>query len=100
MNCREVTPRHLPISRYKNLLSPFLSRPSLPLLQSSHYATMAIETAPLPLPPSADASKFTEFGREVKGVNPGTLSPEQFAEIENLLYKVRIHRSLYGTSWG
>ena len=53
---------------------------------------MAIELAPLPLPPSADASKFTEFGREVKGVNPGTLTPEQFKEIEQLLYKVRTER--------
>ncbi|EMD42350.1 hypothetical protein CERSUDRAFT_110859 [Gelatoporia subvermispora B] len=47
----------------------------------------AIETAPLPLPPSADLSKFVDFGREVKGVNPGTLTPEQFKEIERLLYK-------------
>ncbi|OBZ68518.1 hypothetical protein A0H81_11529 [Grifola frondosa] len=48
---------------------------------------MAIEITPLPLPPSADASKFTDFGREVKGVNPGSLTPEQFKEIEQLLYK-------------
>ena len=58
--------------------------------QSSHYATMAnIQVLPLPLPPSADASKFTEFGREVKGVDPGNLTPEQFRHIEELLYKVR-----------
>lgn len=50
---------------------------------------MAIAVAPLPLPPSADPSKFAEFGREVKGVNPGALSPEEFKEIEQLLYKVR-----------
>ena len=50
---------------------------------------MAIELVPLPLPESADASKFSEFGREVKNVDPGTLSPEQFKEIEELLYKVR-----------
>ncbi|KAI0028707.1 Clavaminate synthase-like protein [Vararia minispora EC-137] len=48
---------------------------------------MAIELAPLPLPPSADASKFVDFGREVKGVNPGTLSSEQLEEIRQLLYK-------------
>ncbi|GJE97802.1 TauD/TfdA family dioxygenase [Phanerochaete sordida] len=48
---------------------------------------MAIEVAPLPLPPSADPSKFADFGREVKGVSPGTLTPEQFKEIEQLLYK-------------
>jgi len=52
-----------------------------------HY-TMAIELAPLPLPASADASKFADFGREVKGIHPGTLTPEQFAEIQDALYKV------------
>ena len=50
---------------------------------------MAIELAPLPLPPSADPSKFTEFGCEVKGVDPGSLTPEQLKEIERLLYTVR-----------
>jgi hypothetical protein len=49
---------------------------------------MAIEVAPLPLPPSADPSKFKEFGREVKGIDVGNLTPEQFKEIEQLLYKV------------
>lgn len=49
---------------------------------------MAIELAPLPLPASADASKFADFGREVKGVNPGGLTLDQFKEIEELLYKV------------
>ena len=49
----------------------------------------AIAVSPLPLPPSADASKFADFGREVKGVNPGALSPEEFKEIEQLPYKVR-----------
>ncbi|KAI0275383.1 hypothetical protein BC834DRAFT_921393 [Gloeopeniophorella convolvens] len=48
---------------------------------------MAIETSPLPLPPSADPSKFTQFGREVHGIDPGNLSPAEFAEIEQLLYK-------------
>ncbi|KAI0066673.1 Clavaminate synthase-like protein [Artomyces pyxidatus] len=48
---------------------------------------MAIELAPLPLPPSADASKFTEFGKEVKGVDPGNLSPKELEEIQQLLYK-------------
>lgn len=51
---------------------------------------MAIEVAPLPLPPSADPSKFVDFGREVRGVDPGKLTPEQFKEIEELLYKVWI----------
>lgn len=50
---------------------------------------MAIDVAPLPLPPSADPSKFVDFGREVKGVDPGQLTDEQFKEIQELLYKVR-----------
>jgi hypothetical protein len=49
---------------------------------------MTIELTPLALPPSADASKFVEFGREVKGVDPGSLTPEQFQEIHEALYKV------------
>ncbi|KIJ66497.1 hypothetical protein HYDPIDRAFT_151061 [Hydnomerulius pinastri MD-312] len=48
---------------------------------------MAIELTPLPLPASADPSKFTDFGREVKGISPGELTPEQFAEIHDALYK-------------
>ncbi|TFK47294.1 Clavaminate synthase-like protein [Heliocybe sulcata] len=48
---------------------------------------MAVEVVPLSLPPSADASGFVEFGREVKGVDPGNLDDECFAEIEDLLYK-------------
>ena len=50
---------------------------------------MAIEVVPLPLPASADPSKFTDFGAEIRGVNPGTLTPEEFKEVEKLLYKVR-----------
>ena len=49
---------------------------------------MPIETVPLTLPPSADPSKFTQFGREVIGVDPGNLSAAEFAEIERLLYTV------------
>ena len=49
---------------------------------------MTIELTPLVLPASADPSKFANFGREVKGVNPGTLTPEQFQEIQEALYKV------------
>lgn len=52
---------------------------------------MTIEVLPLPLPPSADPSKFADFGREVKGVEPGKLTDEQFKEISNLLYKVCAH---------
>jgi len=50
---------------------------------------MAIELAPLPLPASADASKFADFGREVKGIDPAKLTPEQFKEVEDALYRVR-----------
>ena len=57
---------------------------------------MAIEIAPLPIPPSADASLLKDFGREVKGVHPGALTPEQFKEIHDLLYKV--HTSI-GWLW-
>lgn len=53
-----------------------------------HTKTMAIEVVSLPVPPSADAEKLKNFGREVKGVNPGALSPQEFEEIHNLLYKV------------
>lgn len=59
---------------------------------------MAIELSPLPHPASADASKFTDFGREVKGVNPGVLTTEQFQEIQEALYKVCRHwRSQHAT---
>ena len=49
---------------------------------------MTIEVLPLPLPPSADSSKFKDFGREVRGIHPGRLTDEEFKEIEQLLYKV------------
>jgi hypothetical protein len=49
---------------------------------------MAIELTPLPLPASADASKFGQMGREVKGLNPGTASEAEMKEIHDLLYKV------------
>jgi hypothetical protein len=51
---------------------------------------MAIELLPLPLPTSADASKLAEFGREVKGIDPAQVSPEEFKEIEQALYKVSL----------
>ncbi|KZP22160.1 Clavaminate synthase-like protein [Athelia psychrophila] len=47
---------------------------------------MTIELVPLTLPESADASNFADFGRQVKNVDPGALSPEQFKEIEQALY--------------
>lgn len=48
---------------------------------------MPVQVLPVPLPPSADASKFQDFGRIVEGVDPANLSPEEFKEIEQLLYK-------------
>lgn len=55
------------------------------------YASMSsVEFLPLPLPPSADASKFANFGREVRGLDPGNLTPETFKLIEEALYKVRL----------
>ncbi|KAJ7358603.1 Clavaminate synthase-like protein [Mycena albidolilacea] len=48
---------------------------------------MAIQLTPLPLPASADASKFTEFGREVSGVDPGNLTSEQFEEVREAFPK-------------
>ncbi|KAJ8521948.1 hypothetical protein ONZ45_g1422 [Pleurotus djamor] len=48
---------------------------------------MAIELAPLPLPASADPSKFIDFGREVKGLHPGQLSPEELDQVKEALYK-------------
>ncbi|KAJ6475161.1 Clavaminate synthase-like protein [Mycena vulgaris] len=48
---------------------------------------MMIELKLLPLPANADASKFTQFGREVFGVDPSNLTSEQFEEIREALYK-------------
>ena len=50
---------------------------------------MAIELTPLPLPTSADSSRFTDFGRQVIGLHPGKLTPEQLTEIQEALYKAR-----------
>lgn len=77
----------LPYRRYLSSVAPLSS----PTTITAHSAnTMAIEVTPLPLPPSADASKFANFGREVKGVNPGSLTDDQFKEIAELLYKVNV----------
>jgi len=46
-----------------------------------------IKVLPVPLPPSADASKFKEFGRVVEGVDLSNLSPEEAKEVQELLYK-------------
>ncbi len=46
---------------------------------------MTFRTVPLALPPSADPLKFSNFGRQVIGANPGDLSPSEFSEIQQLL---------------
>ncbi|KAF7436160.1 hypothetical protein PC9H_002986 [Pleurotus ostreatus] len=46
-----------------------------------------IELVPLPLPASADPIILKDFGREVKGVYLGALSPEEFKQVEGALYK-------------
>ena len=51
-------------------------------------ALMTIDLVPLRLPSSADASKFLGFGREVKGVNPGSFTREEFEELKEAVYKV------------
>jgi len=48
---------------------------------------MTIALAPLPLPASADSSRFVDFGRQVIGLHPGKLTPEQLTEIQEALYK-------------
>jgi alpha-ketoglutarate-dependent taurine dioxygenase len=50
---------------------------------------MTISFVPLVLPPSADNSRFKDFGKEVKGAHPGNLTPDEFKEIERVLYQVK-----------
>lgn len=56
---------------------------------------MTIEFVPIPLPPSADASRLSNFGREVRGFDPGKeWTREEFRTIEEGLYKVRFYFAL------
>ncbi|KAJ7129256.1 hypothetical protein C8R44DRAFT_829847 [Mycena epipterygia] len=48
---------------------------------------MAIQLSSLPLPATANASKFADFGREVKGIDPGTMNPKEFQQVKEALYK-------------
>jgi len=48
---------------------------------------MAVEVAPFPIPTGADAARMKDFGRVVKDLHPGKLTPEQLEEIKELLYK-------------
>lgn len=51
---------------------------------------MSIELVPLPLPAKADCIRMAEFGREIRGVDPKNVTPEQFAQIREALYKVSV----------
>ena len=53
-------------------------------------AVMPVELVPIPLPASADPNKFTEFGRQVQGVDLSQLTPLEFEVIEQAVYKVLI----------
>ncbi|KAJ4494571.1 Clavaminate synthase-like protein [Lentinula edodes] len=48
---------------------------------------MTIELKPLPLPDSAEPSHFINFGREVKGIDPGNCTFEQLEDIKQTLYQ-------------
>jgi len=51
---------------------------------------MTISLEPISLPYTADAKHFADFGRVVKGAYPGILTPEEFKEIEQALYKASL----------
>lgn len=55
---------------------------------SLEVPTMPVELLSIPLPDTADPTKFQEFGREVRGIDPANLSPEEFSAIRLALYKV------------
>ncbi|KII86394.1 hypothetical protein PLICRDRAFT_700453 [Plicaturopsis crispa FD-325 SS-3] len=49
---------------------------------------MPIGLTPVPLPPSADPEKLSDFGRIVTGVDlSGAIAPSDFQELEDALYK-------------
>lgn len=58
------------------------------LLQLVASPKMSIELVPLPLPAKADHVKMAEFGREIKGVDLKSVTPAQFEQIRQALYKV------------
>ncbi|KAG6915553.1 hypothetical protein DXG01_010988 [Tephrocybe rancida] len=81
-------PSKFPLASYTHrwITSRFDIQPTLhqpELLQRA----MPIELIPLSLPTSADTSKFVNFGREVCGVNPGSLDPKEFSKVQQALYK-------------
>uniref|UniRef100_A0A1D1ZWM7 TauD/TfdA-like domain-containing protein n=1 Tax=Auxenochlorella protothecoides TaxID=3075 RepID=A0A1D1ZWM7_AUXPR len=64
-------------------LTSLRPHPRIPRMVNS-----AICTKPLPAPPSVDAKLFKSFGVEVvSGFDPTDFTPEQFIELERLLYE-------------
>jgi hypothetical protein len=49
---------------------------------------MPIQISPIQLPPSADTTLLAHFGREITGIDPGNLSGDALAEVQELLYAV------------
>ncbi|KAH7924480.1 Clavaminate synthase-like protein [Leucogyrophana mollusca] len=49
-----------------------------------------LELLPIPLPSSADPVKLGDFGREVKNIDPGNFTPEEFEALEKALYQYGI----------
>ena len=56
---------------------------------------MAIDLVLLSLPPSADGSKFVDFGRGERCKS----TPEEFKELEQAPYKVRLTVSMLASAW-
>ncbi|ORY35067.1 taurine catabolism dioxygenase [Naematelia encephala] len=50
-------------------------------------ATTHFKYSPIPPPPTANPTYFAEFGRQVQGFDPSTVSEEQMNEIIDMLYK-------------
>lgn len=46
-----------------------------------------LKVSPLPAPPSFAASEVPDFGALVSGFDPATASAEEYAQVEDLLYK-------------
>ncbi|OBZ68541.1 hypothetical protein A0H81_11536 [Grifola frondosa] len=73
-----------PSTSYNSHLEKYLNTASterIPRVRYGHRNRISPSSA------SADVSRFADFGREVKGIDPGNLSSEHFKEIEHLLYK-------------
>ena len=58
-----------------------------PLNSSSLKSMPGFKTTPLPSTPTFSASAVPDFGAVVSGFDPANASPEEYKEIEELLYK-------------